>query len=817
MDNNFSVKGKQDTDAGIFNVRWMLTTLLGTWPWFAASIAISLIIANLYLRYSTPVYKIGCEILLGEGSNKSSKNDEMILEGLGLTTKNNDINNIIRVIKSKPVMEKVVQRLRLNLQYFEYGNVKTTKFYKDNPFIVTLPEEVLVNFVGSKSYKVVFDNDKVTISDEKNSYKGKVGKIIKLSIGDAIVERNGQFPIKNNVKYAFTITDISSIAAAYAGGLDVNKPDKTASYVNLAILDELPERAKDILDTLVTVYGEKNIEDRNRIANSTIDFITERLDRVNEELTGWEKKIEFFKKSNKLTGDVAEQSRMLVDNTGENYKKLYEKEVELELINSLERYIKSSENSERIVPASLLVNNSMLSGILEKYNDLLLEKEQLISSKTETHPEVIRVKRQLTVLREDLNNSVLTAKKSLQVVLGELKRQGGNIDAQIREVPKTERIFLDYSRKQHIMEELFLYLLKKREETQVAKSSTVANVTVINSAENFGAIKPNKSRIKSTAMLIGFLIPVVILLMRRMLNTRIITKADISSNSEIPVIGEIGHSDNEMTLAVKNNSHSVVAEQFRALRTNIQFLLPDKTDKVILLTSSMSGEGKSFVAVNLANTFAISGKKVVLLEFDLRKPKISKHLGLNNSVGISTYAVGQNEINQIILPSGVEDNLFVIPSGPIPPNPSELIMLNRIDEMFKYLEENFDYILIDTAPVGLVTDALLLNRFAGATLYIVRQGYTFKQQIQISNELYESKKMKRLSFVINDVVYKRGYSYGYGYGYEAGYGYGYGYGYGNGYGYGKYSSGYFSEDANDQSRIQKVINRLRKIVPFGKK
>lgn len=795
---NFSIKNKQEVDTGSFNIRWMLTTLLATWPYFMGSIILALVCANLYLRYTTPIYKLSTEIMLNETNGKSSKNDELILEGLGLSNRNNDINNITRVLKSKPLMLKVVNKLRLNLQYFEYGNVKTTQFYGASPFKIEVADSVLQN-CGNASYKITFESDKksYTIADDKNSWKGKIGVPVNIPVGEIVVHNSSAAPIKPGAKYAFVFSNALGMAVDFASGVDVNRPDKAASYVNIAILDEIPARGKDILDTLVYVYTITNIEDRNRTAINTIDFITDRLKRVEEELVGQEKKIEIFKTNKRLTGDVVDQSKVLVENTNENFKELYNKEVQLEVINSLEKLINNENSNENVVPASMLEDNGSFSKIAERYNEAVHDKERLSLTKTETHPQVIAAKKQLESLRSDMRQSLVSTKRSLQVVIGELKKQNGTIDAQIRQVPQTERIYLDYARRQHLMEELFLYLLKKREETEVAKSSTAANITVINTAENNGAIKPNRSRIKSTAVLIGFLIPILILILRRMLNTRIITKNDINTSSEIPIIGEIGHSDNEDSVAVKNNSHSALSEQFRALRTNIQFLLPDKNDKTIMLTSSMSGEGKSFIAINLASTFAISGKKVVLMELDLRKPKISKNLGLSNSIGLSSYAVGQSEIKDIIQPSGFEDNLFVISSGPVPPNPAELIMLQRIDELFAYLRENFDYIIIDTAPAGLVTDALLLNRFANATLYVVRQGYTFRQQLQIPNDLQADKKINRLSFVINDVIFKRGYTYGYG------------------YGYGKYSNGYFEEEEN-KSPIKKVVKKLTQFLPRRK-
>lgn len=814
MESNLPNRSRGESEGSIFNLKWFVTTIIATWPWFLGSIIVAVVCANIYLRYSVPVYKISSEILINE-NKAGAKADDQVLEGLGLSQKSNDIGNIIRILRSKALMTKVVNRLKLNVQYFEHGNVKTTQYYGAVPFNVVINDSLLDNITETYNFKIVFDNNnEFVVSQDQATWKGRLGSPINLPFGEAVIIKTDQLPIKPNVKYGFTISSAYQMAVNYLGGLDIVRPEKAASYINISVLDEIPNRGKDVVDTLVQVYVEKNIEDRNQIATKTIEFIRDRLKDVTKDLTGVEEKIVSFKESNKLTADVKDQSQVLLASTSTTQKELTDKEVQLQVIEELEKYILDARNKQKTVPSGLLTDEGgAINKVIDKYNQLQAERYKLLIYNTETNPQVKSIDKQIENARQDMQNSIEATKRSIQVVINELRRRTGSINAEIRDVPRTEMKYLEFSRQQHIREELYLYLLKKSEETQVAKSSTVSNVNVINPAENEGAVKPNVSRVKNMAVLLGLLIPMGIMLIRRMLNTRIIARSDILNNSTVPIIGEIGHSDNENAVVVKQNSHSVLSEQFRALRTNVQFMLPDKKDKVIMLTSSMSGEGKSFIAINLASTFSISGKKVALMELDLRKPKISKHLGLNNSIGLSTYAVGQAEMEDIIQPSGIDDNLFVIPSGPVPPNPAELIMLPRVDELFDYLKANFDYILIDTAPIGLVTDALLLNRFASTTLYVIRQGYTFKQQLQIPNEIQQNNKVHRLCFLINDVSLKRGFAYGYGYGYESGYGYGYGYGYG---GYGKYGGGYF-EQKEEPKGVKKIITNILRLIPFKKK
>jgi uncharacterized protein involved in exopolysaccharide biosynthesis len=528
---NIPNTNRQEQETSLLNLRWVITTLLATWPWFLASISIAVISANLYLRYSIPVYKVSNEILFGDNSAKSTaKSDEIILEGLGLTTKNNDLANVMRILRSKPLMMRVVNRLRLNIQYYEYGNVKTTQFYGDVPFRVLIDDTVLTNVSGRTEYKVVFKSgNDFTLTYGNTTIKSTLGQLLHLPSGDVVLERTSKLPIYPDVKYSFVISSPMMLAGQYAGALDIARPDKAATYVNISILDEIPARGKDIIDTLVRVYAEKNVEDRNRIADNTISFITERLQNVEYDLNAIEKEIEKYKKINNLTGEVGEQTKLLMQTTGDNFKQYTETSIQLEIINDLEKYITDNQKRERLVPSTLLIDNSTLNGYIQKYNELLSKKEQLLITNTDSNPIVMSLTSQLNNMRSDMLSSIQRSKKALQIMLNELQRQGGSINAKIKEVPKLERVSLDYSRKQQIMQELFLYLLKKREETQVAKSSTVSNVTVINNAENNGAIKPNPGRIKNTALFIGFLIPILGLLLRRMLNNKVISKGDINN------------------------------------------------------------------------------------------------------------------------------------------------------------------------------------------------------------------------------------------------------------------------------------------------
>jgi capsular exopolysaccharide synthesis family protein len=532
------------------------------------------------------------------------------------------------------------------------------------------------------------------------------------------------------------------------------------------MMNTIPERAVDIINTLMSVYQRKNVEDRNRIADSTIKFIDDRKKDLGEELSEVEGDIEKFKQDNGIA-DMGTQASLLVSAKANTEVKLEEAKLQLGVIGTISDYIQKVDDKLVTLPASLL-DNKGLSELLTRYNFLTEQIDRADLTMNRDNPTVRTLRKQKDEVKKSLANALASSKKETELKVRMIEQSLKMSVADIRAIPKVERLALEYSRKQQIKQELYIFLLKKREETAIEKSSTVADGIIVDTALTNGIVAPDKKRILLMSFLLGALLPFAVIIIRRALNIRIISKGDILKATTIPIIGEIGNNGSGESVAVSKNSRTIISEQFRALRTNLQYLLTQKDQKVIMVTSSMSGEGKSFIAINLSVTLAMSGKKVVIMELDLRKPKISKMLGLNNEVGFSNYSIGKASFEDVLIPSGVDPNLFILPSGPIPPNPAELILMKSTEELFAYLREHFDYVIVDTSPVGLVTDAQLLNRYADTAMYVVRQGYTYKQQLGIPNELYYGGRIPKLNIILNDVVANRGFAYGYGY--EEGYG-----------------------------------------------
>lgn len=759
------------------------------WPLLLFFVGFSLMGAYVYLRYTTPVYFIQSKIYVRDNS-KGGMGDGQMLQELGVHTGGGTVDNEIEIFKSRNLMKRVVDELDLNIRYLIKGRVKSTELYKRGPFTVTpLYNEQTVK--TSYGYRLVLSGERFVIYDGSATYTGKYGDTIKLSVGPMVISKNLQAKpeLDKDGEYFFAISPIEKLAKEYANSLIIEPVNKLVSIIKISINDAVPERGEDIVNKLIDVYIQANVDDRNRVVNGTIEFVDDRLSEVKHELAGVEKDIEVFKSENHFTS-MEEQSKMLVGNTNDNTKELLQSEVKLKIVESLANYLKNDKNYNRVVPSSFFVEDITLNNLITIYNQIQGQKEALLLTNTDNSPYVKNMDLRLTNARHDILANLNSIRNTLKVSVNELEKNNSSFNARISQVPAKERIFLEYSRQQNIIEQLYLFLLKKREETAISKSATVASARVIDPAEAEEVpVAPNGQRIFLVAFVLGLAVPSSYLFLRDLLNVKIRSKKDVNKITSMTVIGEIGRNHNDVAVAIKKDSRTQLSEQFRVLRTNLQFLLTNSNEKTILITSSMSGEGKSFIAMNLASSLALLNKKVVLLELDLRKPKISVHFGIDNRVGLSNYAIGKADIQDILKPSGIFEGLYIVPSGAIPPNPAELITLPRVQELLQSLKDEFDYIVLDTAPIGLVTDAQLLNRYADVSLYVVREGYTHRQQVQTSNELYLSGKMNRMSIVLNDVKSTRS----------------------NRYGYGVYGSGYFDNGSDSESkptRLKKIINKL---------
>jgi tyrosine-protein kinase Etk/Wzc len=764
----------QDEQQGI-DIRKIITKALALWPWMLLCAIITIGASVAYLYFSAPSYKVNASILIKDQDNKMGGGPDMsMLQSIGLLSGASNVDNELQIFQSYTLMNRVVQDMELNVAYFTHKGFKDIQLYGGQvPFSITFPqfnEDTLLADPMKYDLNLQGVNSFVIKDEDNHTWRGHWGDTLTLPAGKAVFLGGPKTASTENPVYSFTVANTDQVTANYMKSLVAEIPNKQVSTINLTLESSIPRKGEDILNKLIEVYMQANVDDNNRIADSTSAFIDVRLLTIGEELSTIEKNIQNFMQRNELA-NISEQSKALIDNTSEYAKNLATQEVQLSVIEALQNHLNANINNLRIVPASMMIQDASLNNIIDKYNSLLLQRERMLLSSTEDNPMVKSLDGQLMNLRGDLVTNLSSLKSSMQVAVDELRLKSGRLESQIRQVPAKEREFLDYSRQQAIKQELYLFLLQKREEAAISKSSTIANARIIDAAKSESRpFKPKKMLILAAAALFGMMLPFGMVYLKELLNTRISTRADIEKGTNATILGEIGHNEIGGAIVVTKTSRSPIAEQFRMLRTNLQYLLTGAEDKVIMLTSSMPGEGKSFVSTNLAVVMALSGKKVALLELDLRKPRISQSLGVNAGQGFSNYAIGQADIADILHASTDYPGLFIMPSGPIPPNPAELLLLDRTKEMFAILRQQFDYIIVDTTP-NLVTDAQLLSQHADATLYLVRVGVTHKDQLKLPEAIYRDKKMPRLSIVVNDVNYKKYAGY---YG-ASGYGYGYGY------------------------------------------
>ncbi len=745
------------------------------WPWIIGSIILCVVGVLFYFKFSSPEYKIHATILVQDDKKGAEFGDAGLLQDFGLMPGKSNVDNEAEILKSRSVIEEVVQGLGLNISYAVPGKFKATEIYAKTPVMMHFAGPIADSFSVPTDYAFAFnpsDPRSFTLTDEDNNkiFKGRLNDTLTLKEGIVVIntaEGFSKWPAEQPL--IITINPYEMVIQNYMKALSVDIPNKQVSIINLTLNQTLPEKGERVLNRLIREYMQGNLDDKNRIADSTISFIDERLTHVLEELTGIEKDIQGFKTVNKLT-DITEQSRLLLQSTSEYAKEQTGQEVQLLVVQGLEDFLTNNHNNSGVVPSSLIVQDPSFIGTIQRYNEAQIQREKMLMSLTPSHPSIVSMDRQIQSLRLDMLSSIGSIKRGIQTGITELKKRTSGFNKEISTVPAKERVFLDFSRQQAIKQELYLFLLKKREETAITKTSNMANSRVIDKAKaETQPFKPKKAIILAAGLMLGFLFPFAVSLGKDALTNRINIIKDITDNTNVPVLAEIGHNKEDNGLIVVNNSRHIVAEQFRALRTNLQYLLTGKNDKTVLVTSSMGGEGKSFLSINLCTVLALAGKKVLLMELDLRKPKITENLQLQKK-GFTNFLISHDDDWQKwIQNSKVHEKFDVFSAGPIPPNPTELLLLPRTAELFKSLKEQYDYVIIDTPPAGMVTDAEIMSVHADITLYMVRHLVTYKEQISLIERFHQKKSLPRINIIVNDVEFKKA-------GYGNGYGYGYGYG-----------------------------------------
>ncbi len=760
-------------------------------PLFLLSVAIALLLAFAYLRWTTSIYSATGSMLIvsKEQMGSSDKVEELFAGG----NRAQNIQNEIEVLKSRPLMARVVKKLNLQFSYTAKGKIKDYNIYNQGPFIVE-PMELADSLTGF-SMKIRFiDDHRFTINNESTEFA--TGQLFQNKYG--VFRLAKKTPAVAGSEYNIIWQPADLVAGYLAGGVKVLPKTPGTSILSISIQSTNAQMAADIINNLMVQYDTITVEQNNQTTDQMIGFINGRLKNMDYELDSLQLLFMKYKQENNLF-DVEKQLEDNFSKFTDADKGVVEQQYKLSMADYLNTYLKNKNNEYEVTPTALTLEDATLNELVGLYNKAQLERQALLDGNVPAeNPVVKQAGGQIDELRkkliENLNNIRLNYNSAINV----LKTKSSSEQSKIQALPYKLKEYVEMDRQIKTKQALYSLLEGKREEAAITRASTISNSKVIDQAFPSNVpVKPNKRTIQILAILIGIGLPALLIFIGEILNDKVNTRFDIERLTQAPILGEIGHSFADNTMVVSKTSRTMVAEQFRIIRSNLQYVVnkPDKT--VILVTSSYSGEGKSFISTNMAAVLALAGKKTVIMEFDIRKPKVLSGLGIAKRPGITNFLMGKAELEDLFIPVPEHEHLFVLSCGPVPPNPSEMLLDKKVTDLFEQVGKLFDVIVIDTAPVGMVSDALTLSKFADCTLYLVRQGHTFKKQIALIDELYKENKLPKVSIVINDVKNKPGYGY-YGYGR---YGYGYGYGYG---------SSYYEDEKVPPTKLEK---RLRKILP----
>ncbi len=761
-------KGIEEHDENIFSQ--LLFRYLPFWPLFLTLFLICGAGAWAYLRYATPVYESSASILVKD--EKKGVDDANLMEQLDLFGSKKLVENEIEVIQSKILMRQLVKNLCLYAPVTYEGKIRSMSAYIFSPVRIELKNpDMLV-----EQKKVYFDYDSARQLVMLGNNSHPLGTwFTNDSLGTIRFISNPYYrapPVKKPLY--FSLVSVKKVADKIADGLKVTQATKLASVIIMKLRDAIPQRSEDILNGLIEVYDKAAIDDKNALASNTLKFINARLRLVTGELDSVEAGIQKYKTKEGII-DISAQGQAYLDNVGANDQKLSMINVQLAVMDQVEGYIKSNSGQTDIIPSTFGVTDPDLSQMLGKFYDLQVQYEGLRKTTAENNPLLSSLRNQIEKIRPALLEDIKGLRRNLETSKENLTSTSNQYASIMKALPQKEKGLVEISRQQVVKNGIYSFLLQKREETALSYNSAIADTRLVDDADTPDKpISPKPLLIYIMAIIAAFGIGAGLVAVREIFTRNIIFRKEIEEYTSVPVIAEILNSPTgSSALVMKEGEKTFISEQFRHLRTSLDYIGINGRKKKILITSTISGEGKSFIASNLALALALTNKKVVLLELDLRKPKISKIFNLSREIGLTNYLIGKVDADEIIKPVEANKNLFIVPSGAIPPNPSELILNGRLQELLTYLDTIFDYIIIDTAPIRPVTDAMILSPLCDATLFIVRHDLTPKIHIKMLDETINIHHLKNMAIVFNGIK-QRGLSkfdYGYGYGYTNAYGY----------------------------------------------
>lgn len=813
-----------------FNFQTIYTAFVLNWKWFLLSIFICLGIGFLYLRYATPVYNTTAKLLIKDDKNDNGGSGGALqalesMSNLGFISSNYGTENEQEILTSTTIAEQAIRDLKLYANYYIKGSVKKELVYKEQPINVEMDAPHLEKLDAPLELKITRDNDsyKITgtyyIAENEVSFTGpydieknisSLPAVIRTQVGTLTLTKNGNRTLDDGETEFVDMLSPRLTSHLYIKKLSVEQTSKTSSVFSLQINDENISRSIDYLNQMVTCYNRQANEDKNEIAVRTEEFINDRLAKIDAELSSTDGALESYKKRNKLM-ELQLDAMTTSENTSTYEQKLNEANTQISLIGSLINFANRPGNRHQVLPSNIGLQDEASTSLINEYNKIALERNRLLRTASENSPVVIELTSQLDNMQASIHQALEQARKGLIIQRDAIRRQLGRYDTQVTKAPEQERILTQIGRQQEVRSGLYLMLLQKREENSISLAATADKSKLIEKPQFNKKISPKGSIVMLIALIMGIAIPSGLLYVINFFRYRIEGHEDVASLTKLPIIADIVvASDTAKTRAdivVHENQNNQMEEIFRSMRTNIQFMLKPGQN-VILFTSSTSGEGKTFTAANLAVSFALLGKKVILIGLDIRKPRLAELFRINNyTSGITNLLVMDNpqwgDIEKQIVPSEINGKLDLLMAGPIPPNPAELVSRPALEQVITQIKQHYDYVLIDTAPVGLVTDTLQIGKLADISIYMCRADYTPKASFNMINSLAEENKLANMCIAINGIdLSEKKYGYYYGYGKYGKYGrYGH-YGKGSSYGhygsYGDYANSHYG-NKNDNS------------------
>ena len=777
------------------------------WPWIVGAVILCVIVAWIYLRMVTPVYNISATVLIKDDKKGGASSQLSELENLGLDgmfSSSQNFDNELEVLRSKTLAKEVIQQLNLYVSYMDEDEFPARDMYKISPIQVSLtPQEAdklsdpmivkmalqpqggidVVVTVGEIEYQKYFDKLPAIFPTNE-------GTLAFFQVPDSVLimqERKiGTLDIaEKTIRHiTATINRPMTVAKGYCANLSIEPTSKTTSVAVISLKNSSLRRGQDFINTLLEMYNRNTNDDKNVVAQKTAEFIDERIGIISKELGNTEENLETFKRNAGIT-DLASDAQIALTGNAEYEKKRVENRTQISLIEDLRKYI--NRNEYEVLPANIGLQDAALTSSIERYNEMLVERIRLLRTSTESNPAIVNLDTSIRAMKVNVSATLDATLQGLLITKNDLDREASRFSRRISDAPGQERQFVSIARQQEIKAGLYLMLLQKREENAITLAATANNARIIDEAiADDNPISPKGKMIYLIALVLGVGVPVGIIYLLELTKFKIEGRSDVEKLTSVPIIGDIPLTDEKQgAIAVFENQNNLMSETFRNIRTNLQFML-ENDKKVILVTSTVSGEGKSFISANLAISLSLLGKKVVIVGLDIRKPGLNKVFNIpRKEIGITQYLANpENNLMDLVQLSDVSKNLYILPGGTVPPNPTELLARDGLDKAIETLKKNFDYVILDTAPVGMVTDTLLIGRVADLSVYVCRADYTHKNEYTLINELAVNNKLPSLCTVINGLDLKRrkyGYYYGYGkygkyYGYGKRYGYGYGYG-----------------------------------------